>query len=186
MREDHVDRFLRELEGLSRDVDPLDLEVEGLVDRVSGISRRIKRALEATLAERGLTHPEWQVLGKLRLGEGHRSSPGDLAAQLELSSGAMTTRLDNLEKAGLVRRERDPEDRRFVTIDLTDKGRRYIAEVFPTVAAAITRELGVLSRDEQAALGALCRKLGRGSAGRQLPAPASAAPQTPREPSSAS
>jgi len=111
---------------------------------------------------------------------------GELASKVLKSAGNLTLVLDNLEKAGLVRRERDPEDRRFVTIDLTDKGRRYIAEVFPTVAAAITRELGVLSRDEQAALGALCRKLGRGSAGRQLPAPASAAPQTPREPSSAS
>ena len=57
--------------------------------------------MEATLAEHGLTHPDWQVLTTLRLSRAdHRSSPGELAADLELSSGAMTSRLDRLEQAG--------------------------------------------------------------------------------------
>ena len=36
----------------------------------------------------------------------------------------MTSRLDALEKEGLVRRLRDPADRRSVIVELTDKGRR--------------------------------------------------------------
>ncbi|HZQ16479.1 MAG TPA: MarR family transcriptional regulator [Gaiellaceae bacterium] len=159
MREDHVDRFLRELEGLSRDVEPLDLEVEGLVDRIAGISRRIKRALESTLAERGLTHQEWQVLGKLRLSEGHRSSPGDLAAKLELSSGAMTTRLDNLEKAGLVRRAPDPSDRRGVLVELTPEGKDAYDSTVDIQARKEAFFASALTRDELKRLNALLRKL---------------------------
>ena len=55
-----------------------------------------------------LTLPDWHVLSSLRSSENNRSSPGGLAEDLELSSGAMTSRLDRLEHAGLVRRLPDP------------------------------------------------------------------------------
>src|SRR6187397_209532 len=107
---DHVDRFLDSI----RDVLPMvDLEVEGLVDRIGGLSRRFHRALDETLAEFGLDHAEWRLLGLLARGangtEPFRSSPGKLAKMMELSSGAMTNRLDRMEKAGLLRRLPDPD-----------------------------------------------------------------------------
>ena len=55
-QEDHIDRFLKRLEVLPPD-SGIDLVVEGLVDRINGISRRIKRGMEATLAEFDLTRP---------------------------------------------------------------------------------------------------------------------------------
>ena len=55
------------------------------------------------------------VLG--RLGS---QTAGQLAASTGLSSGAMTTAIDRLERAGYVRRERDPDDRRRVLVVLTD------------------------------------------------------------------
>ena len=123
MREDHVDRFLRELAVLPPEVD-IDLDVEALVDRIHSISRRIRRAMEATLAEYGLSHAEWDVLVQLRLAPPpHVSSPGALAEHCDLSSGGMTSRLDRLEQAGLVRRLPDPDDRRGVVVQLTDEGR---------------------------------------------------------------
>ncbi len=76
--EDHVDRFLRRLSILPREVE-IDLDVEALVDRIGGINRRVKRGMEATLAEHGLSHPDWQVLTSLRLAADHRSSPGELS-----------------------------------------------------------------------------------------------------------
>jgi MarR family 2-MHQ and catechol resistance regulon transcriptional repressor len=90
--------------------------------------------------------------------------PSELAGKVLKSAGNLTLVIANLAKAGYVRREPDPEDRRYVTIHLTDKGRAYIAELFPKIAAAITAEFGVLTADEQAALAGLCRKLGRGRA----------------------
>lgn len=171
MREDHVDRFLREIEGLSRETG-IDLEVEGLVDRMAGLSRRVKKALEATLAEHGLTHAEWGVLGKLRLGESHRSSPGELAERLDLSSGAMTTRLDNLEKAGLVRRLPDPSDRRAVVVELTPAGKDAYDSTVGIQARKEAFFASALTRAELKRLNDLLRKLmlafeEREAAGRQ-------------------
>jgi MarR family transcriptional regulator, 2-MHQ and catechol-resistance regulon repressor len=93
----------------------------------------------------------------------------DLAAKLLKSGGNITLIVDNLEKAGHVTRERSSEDRRFVTVSLTDSGRTFITGLFPKVAASITRELGALSSAEQFTLGWLCKKAGLGVA----PVPAS-------------
>ena len=96
--EDHVDRFLDDVEPLAGV--GIDLEVEGIVDRIGGISRRIKRGMEATLAEYGLTHPGLAgAVVAAPAQAGHRSTPGVLAADLELSTGAMTSRLDRLERS---------------------------------------------------------------------------------------
>ncbi len=86
----------------------------------------------------------------------------DLAGKLLKSGGNITLIVDNLEKAGHVVRERSASDRRFVTVSLTDSGRAFIADLFPKVAASITRELGSLSTAEQFTLGWLCKKAGLG------------------------
>ncbi len=83
-----------------------------------------------------------------------------LAKKLLKSGGNITLVVDNLEKAGWVLRQRDPRDRRFITISLTDKGRTLITGIFPSVAANINRELKILSAAEQFTLGWLCKKLG--------------------------
>src|ERR1043165_4442944 len=93
-KQDHIDRFLARLDAVPV---KLDLEVEGIVDRIGGINRRIKSALRETLVDYGLTPEDWHVLSPLRLRkEGRLTSPGALARDLELSSGAMTSRLDRL------------------------------------------------------------------------------------------
>jgi DNA-binding MarR family transcriptional regulator len=157
--EDHVDRFLKRLAAMPG-TDMIDLEVEGIVDRVNGIHRRIKKAMDETLSEHGLTFPEWQVLCSLRLHRTEqRGSPSELASELELSSGAMTSRLDRLEQAGYVRRRPDPDDRRGVVIELTPEGR---AAWDRTVGVQARREAffaSALTKNEQKQLNELLRKL---------------------------
>src|SRR5207244_6886249 len=103
----------------------LDLEVEGIVDRITGLSRRLSRLMDGTLAEFGLDSAEHRALSALaQSGPPFRSTPGRLARRMELSSGAMTNRLDRLEQAGLVQRLPDPDDRRSVVVELTDHGRK--------------------------------------------------------------
>ena len=157
--EDHIDRFLKRL-AAQPDTEMIDLEVEGIVDRVGGINRRIKRAMENTLAEHDLTLPDWQVLTSLRLHrEGNRSSPGELAADLELSSGAMTSRLDRLEQAGYVRRLPDPGDRRGIVIELTEEGRTAWARTAGVQARREAFFASALTKAEQKQLNGLLRKL---------------------------
>jgi len=84
----------------------------------------------------------------------------DIATKILKSTGNITLVIDNLEKRGLVRRERDVVDRRYLTIYLTDEGAALIAAVFPEVEAAIVAEMATLAVDEQEQLGSLCKKLG--------------------------
>jgi len=79
------------------------------------------------------------------------------------SGGNITLVVDNLEKHGWVRRERQKDDRRMIVIHLTQPGRRLIERVFPDHAAAIERELSNLAPREQEDLRRICRKLGRGA-----------------------
>jgi DNA-binding MarR family transcriptional regulator len=155
--QDHIDHFLARIDAANI---PLDLEVEGIVDRIGGINRRMKHALKETLVPYGLTPEDWHVLSPLRLRkEGKRSSPGALARDLELSSGAMTSRLDRLEELGFVRRLPDPNDRRGVVVELTDEGRAAwdaAAEVQGRKEAFFA---SALSPEEQRQLNALLRKL---------------------------
>ncbi len=158
MDRDRIDVFLAHLEGIP----DLDYEVEGIVDRITSLQRKFRRELEQTLAEHGLTWAEWKVLGSLWHAHHdvpHCSSPGELAAELELSSGAMTSRLDKLERAGLVRRRPDPEDRRGVKVELTEAGSRAWLESTNAQAIKEARVARALSKPEKVRLNALLRKL---------------------------
>ncbi len=155
---DHVDRFLDEIKGeLPGD---LDLAVEGIVDRVSGINSRIRRMLDETLSQYDLTTSDWKVLCSLRWqGKPHRRSAGELARNTDLSSGTMTTRLDGLEQAGLVRRLPDPDDRRGVLVELTKKGLRLHQEAVGVQAEKEALLAQALSAGEKEQLNDLLRRV---------------------------
>lgn len=152
-RRDHVDRFLEELEP----VEGLDFEAEGIVERVAGINRRIKRGMEATLEEYDLTLQDFHVLGTLR-NSGPRT-PGALARRAELSTGAMTSRLDKLEREGLISRVPAPDDRRSVVVELTDAGRAKYETAVSVQGRKEAFFASALSKPEQKRLNTLLRKL---------------------------
>lgn len=93
----------------------------------------------------------------------------ELAAKLLKSGGNLTLVVDNLERDGLVTRTRDPADRRFVKVDLTPKGRRFIGTLFPKVAKSLAQEFAVLSPRDQLALARICKRLGVGQAKPEFP-----------------
>ncbi len=154
--QDHIDRWLEEIhDQLPR----LDLRVEGIVDRIGGINRRIKRMLDETLDEFELSSGEWHALGSLSRAPGGRRTAGELASKMELSSAAMTNRLDRLEKAELVRRIPDERDRRSVQIEVTDEGRALYERAVDAQAAKEAIVAEALSVKQQDELNALLRKL---------------------------
>ena len=155
---DHVDRFLEEI---NADLPPdLDRTVEGIVDRIGGINRRIKRMHEETLDQLDLNLTDWHVLTALRwAGQPYRRSAGELARRAELTSGAMTSRLDALEKEGLVRRLRDPDDRRSVLVELTEKGRETHEQAMGIQAQKETLLAEALTEREKEELNSLLRRV---------------------------
>jgi len=124
---------------------------------------RAAESLQARLVQRGtqddLTPSQFGVLEVLyHLGP---MCQNELGSKILKSSGNITMVIDNLEKHGMVRRERHPDDRRMVLVHLTEAGREHIAEVLPRHLASIIEEMNTLDPAEQETLGRLCRKLGK-------------------------
>ena len=154
---DHVDRFLEEI---ADELPPIDLEVEGIVDRICSLHKRFLRLADETIGEFGLSDGEWKVLKHLRkAGPPYRRSAGQLAKRSELSSGAMTNRLDRMEEAGLIRRLADPGDRRKVVVELTDHGRETYRSAVGVQAQKEALVAAALNEREKAQLNGLLRQL---------------------------
>ena len=68
-------------------------------------------------------------------------SAGRLAAEAGLSSGAVTTVLDRLERAGYAVRVPDPRDRRRVLVELTPRAQRQLVELLAPLVAETVRQL---------------------------------------------
>jgi MarR family 2-MHQ and catechol resistance regulon transcriptional repressor len=86
-----------------------------------------------------------------------------LAEKLLRSGGNMTLVVDNLQKQGWVKRQRQEKDRRMVEIHLTPRGRRLITRIFPEHAKVIAQVMSELTPEEQEDLRRIARKLGRGA-----------------------
>jgi DNA-binding MarR family transcriptional regulator len=138
----------------------IDPEVEGVVSRMSTIGSHLKRTFDDTVSDYGLNHGEYRLLLRLSTRtKDHRMSAGDLSRMLALSSGAMTNRLDRLEKAGLIRRVPDPRDRRGVLVQLTEQGKERIDAAVIDQAAKEIDSLSALTAKERTTLNQLLRKV---------------------------
>lgn len=103
-----------------------------------------------------LTKEEFKVLCALHTG---KRSHGSLCDGLRFSTGAMTNRLDKLERSGLLTRARDPDDRRGVLLELTPAGRGKLDQYVDTGAHREREILAGLSATEKRQLNRLLQKL---------------------------
>ncbi len=85
---------------------------------------------------------------------------GELARECGLTTGAMTTLLDRLERLGYLRRVPHPTDRRRVVVEMTDKTRRRIEQIYAPVGME-GRELLACLSDRQLELIAKVMRTGR-------------------------
>lgn len=131
----------------------------GLWVKLSRAYGTFDRIAKRDIARYELTEPQFAVLEAL----GHLGPMKhcDLSRKMLVTGGNTSLVIDNLEKAGLVRRERDQDDRRSVHVHLTPRGQERFAEIFPQHAEAITAAASVLTRKEQEDLSRLLKKLGR-------------------------
>lgn len=121
--------------------------------------------LGAGLREDQLTGSQLGVLeALLHLGPLHQNV---IAKKLLMSGGNITMVIDHLERRGLVQRQRDADDRRFITVGLTPRGRTIAKRVFSKHAKRIVKEFSVISAREIDALSRICKKLGKHEKRRQ-------------------
>ncbi|WP_230422490.1 MarR family winged helix-turn-helix transcriptional regulator [Catenulispora pinistramenti] len=147
----------------ARERPELDAAPMGIVGRISRLSRLLDRELKDFFAGHGLEFWEFDVLATLRRsGAPYELSPGALLKAAMVTSGAITNRADRMEAKGLVRRLRDPGDRRGVRIRLTPAGLELIEELMPKHVANERRLLAALDADAQGTLTDLLRTLAAG------------------------
>jgi DNA-binding MarR family transcriptional regulator len=127
--------------------------------RLSRIGPLLARRQEAVFDRFGLGRGEVGVLGALRIaGQPYRLSPTRLAKGLMLSSAGITSRIDRLERRGLVRRLPDPDDRRGVIIELTEQGLEIVDNAVAALSVSDRELLDRMDRAELVQLETLLRK----------------------------
>jgi len=106
----------------------------------------LDRMDEAAAARLGVSRTDFRCLDVLS--GGTLMTPGHLATELGLSTGATTALLDRLEKGGFVNRERDPKDRRRVFIKVSQRAVDEVWPIFRDLVTEATRLLGQFRHDE--------------------------------------
>lgn len=152
--QDHVDMVLGRWECERPDLDCWPMAVFGRVGRMAAIA---SREIEEALKEEGLPSGEFDVLATLRRAV-EPLTPTMLYQSTMLTSGAMTARLDKLEKQGLIQRTPSPSDRRSLLVSLTDEGRALADRALSRHVANEWRMLAPLNLDEQKQLAGLLRR----------------------------
>ncbi|HEX5787731.1 MAG TPA: MarR family transcriptional regulator [Woeseiaceae bacterium] len=154
------DAFDEILDQWSAERPELDTAALGVVIRIMGLYRRFLRDATRALEPLNLELWEYDVLSALRRqGRPFMLSATRLARQTDLSSGAMTNRIDRLEQRGFVRRTQDEEDRRGVNISLTARGVREINRAIQHRLDVAEKSLAALSDPERTELADLLRKV---------------------------
>ena len=124
MKKDIVDELL---EQWATERPKMNVSSLGVVVRVQMLAKLLQQRTAAALNQHGLKHWEYDVLSVLRRqGEPFELPATEIADAALLTSGAMTTRIDGLEKRGFVKRQRNEIDRRSVLVRLTGKGKQVV------------------------------------------------------------
>ncbi|QDQ87214.1 MarR family transcriptional regulator [Alcaligenaceae bacterium SJ-26] len=132
----------------------IDTSTMALIGRLLEATHLLERNWFSPLAAHfGLHNGEFDVMATLRrAGEPHRLTPTELYEGLMLSSGAMTSRLDRLERKGLIERIPSQHDRRSILVGLTATGLALIDRILPLHIANEQHALASLTQSEQAQL----------------------------------
>lgn len=153
-----MDLIVAQWEAERPDIDASPMHVIG---RISRLAADLEPLLAPVFTSRGLGDGEFDVLATLRRsGEPFELSPGDLGASMMVTSGAVTKRIDRLERSGLVTRRVSEFDARARVIRLTAEGRKIVDEAVVDHVANEARLLSGLTPAERESLAALLRKLG--------------------------
>ena len=150
---DEVDRIV---EAWARERPDLDVTPLHILSRVLRLARHLDLARGSAFAKHGLEGWGFDVLSALRrAGAPYELSPGQLVAQMLVTSGTMTNRVDRLAERGLVGRGPDPSDRRGVKVTLTATGRAVVDAAMADLLeheAILLSELPPVDREQLAEL----------------------------------
>ncbi|SNY55382.1 MarR family winged helix-turn-helix transcriptional regulator [Paractinoplanes atraurantiacus] len=150
---DHVARIQQ---AWARERPDLDVTPQGVIGRLHRVAGHLTDQLTVVYRRYGLGEGDFDVLAALRrAGAPFERAPGELAAHTMVTTGAMTKRIDRLERDGLVTRRPSTTDGRGRVVALTDAGRTSIDQAFTDHMRNERRLLDELSPADAAALEAI-------------------------------
>jgi DNA-binding MarR family transcriptional regulator len=132
-----------------------------LADLLHRLTRRLRRAQAERLAPLGLTPAQERALRMITRSE-EPLRMTELADHLGIVPRSVTTVVDALEEAGLVRREVDPQNRRAIRLHLTDRGTAVRDEMREARRQAAEDLFAPLTGQDRKALGELLSVLDAG------------------------
>ncbi|MEU6765036.1 MarR family transcriptional regulator [Streptomyces sp. NPDC046853] len=148
-----LDRVARIQADWRRERPDVDVTPQGVIGRLHRLADQLTEELCLVYGRYGLSEGEFDVLCALRrAGEPFERAPGELAAHTMVTTGAMTKRIDRLERAGLVTRRRSGDDQRGRIVALTRPGRELIDRAFTEHMRNERRLLDLLTRTESDSL----------------------------------
>lgn len=156
MSTDSVDSILAQWKQARPD---LDCSPMGVVGRLQRTNQAWKTKLDKVFKDYGLSRIEFDILATMRRSDPAGITPTELYKTLMLSSGAVSTRLEQLVKEGLVKRISSEQDRRSCKVTLTPKGKARIDAALDAHVDNMTHMLATLTLQEQEQLADLLRKV---------------------------
>lgn len=126
--------------------------MDELVREIRGSQAEVDAVDEAAAEYMGINRTDLRCLDILDRAAGTATTAGMLAEEMGLTTGAVTTVIDRLERAGLARRAQDPDDRRRVLVEPTEKAQRLGARLYGGLAQEAAALFGAYSDDELALL----------------------------------
>ena len=153
---DNVDSILIQWKSVRPDLDCSSMGVIGRLRRTSNVW---KNKMDKVFKEHGLSSIEFDILATMRRSDPSGITPTELYKTLMLSSGAVSTRLDQLVKKGLVGRIYSEHDRRSCKVILTSKGVKCVDTALNDHVENMDKMLNVLTKKEQDQLADLLRKV---------------------------
>ncbi len=155
MPNDKVDAILAQWRSVRPDLDCSSMGVVGRLRQTNGIW---KTKLDQVFDGFGLSCIEFDILATIRRND-REITPTELYQTLMLSSGAISTRIEQLVQRGLVQRVASEQDRRSCKVTLTEQGIELVDQALNAHVANVDDMLGVLTEQERKQLGQLLKKI---------------------------
>ena len=150
------------LKNLAERYPDFDLQAVELSARIHAVAQSLDAVREEALEQHGLSQGRLYVLSYLfneELMRHERQSPSDIAEGLGVTPATVTGLLDGLERDGFIERHPHRQDRRALTIQMTDKSRRFLDDYIPAQSRQLSDFLSGLGGAERRTLAALLDRL---------------------------
>jgi DNA-binding MarR family transcriptional regulator len=111
------------------------------------IMRKLMHGVHRKVKDSNLNKSQYQTLFLVHY---HKErTMGKISSHMNMEKGSFTGVVDSLIEQGLVKRDRDPQDRRRVNLEITEDGLEIIRKVEELLYSELDKKLEALTQEER-------------------------------------